>query len=853
MSGSPPERSLAGEALEAAPAALALAALGALLRFFQLGEPELWLDEINMLAAASAQDYSVVSWTHHAHVIPAGWMLGLFGDNAVGLRILGALQSTLAVAAMVIAVRWVADRRTALAAGTLVAINPYLVGYAQDGNYYSGMFLYAVLQWCALAAFLRGAVLPGAAAFTLVSYAAHFNQPFGSINTAGLLLAATIQIFANPAVRARFAAVFLRARVLVPAAIFLAVMVFLSHRAIRTDLYYKFTGIIEVQGDGLTNISLSPGFFFGILADWSFGIFRRLPVGDWLALIPTGFACAGVGLLLADEKAPPERRSLAWLALSLPIFSFVFIFNLPLERTFYNRYLAYMLPYFLLGAAVAAAWAAERLERRLGRLALPATLAPVAALQLPFLLSYFAADLRNFDRLVPLLAEKYRQGEPVFVVDQMDRTRVERKLPAAGLPAFGGPNVVAPVYRMDLAPAIESAFLHTLAGAEPFWVVNSWQQLPLPEFYARFDEWLETVYAGVSAQGRYQDARLQRWTADKSVPLPYAANGALPPAEPWPFTIEPHRMASFPDHTRMRVDDGAIFRERDGALEYLVTIPEGVGGISIAGALEWLGSDAPDPAQRLFAELSVDGRHSQLAELSTAEGSAKTYAFPLRIEPGTHRLRIGVYAPRDGKEELSRWKMGSVSVGPAAPTGKPAAPRLVEFPPERIEWHLTATPEAKNPGWVALEKGMEIRMLADAAGPTGAPVVEVQVPADRAARLTLLSPPVPVGDAEYLLAAANLRVEGVPLHEATLCHVFFGADRKPIPAPLYSTEPMATGSMFPGHWRRIVDLAPVPAGAASVCVGVAVLPRKVAGTPREGRILVEQFEAPRPAASPTPP
>ncbi len=81
---------------------------------------------------------------------PAGYLLmaastAVLGANELGLRAASAACGLLAVAALMLLRRDVLDTRTALLAGLLAALSPWLVYHAQEARFYAAQLLFATL------------------------------------------------------------------------------------------------------------------------------------------------------------------------------------------------------------------------------------------------------------------------------------------------------------------------------------------------------------------------------------------------------------------------------------------------------------------------------------------------------------------------------------------------------------------------------------------------------------------------------------------------------------------------------------------------------------------------------------
>ena len=181
--------------------ALLLAAL--FLRFYQIGEPEVWLDELALRADAFAGTNKVVSRAHNAHLVPVGTLLRTFGNTPTVLRTWGAILCALGAVLCCVLGTWVRGPRVGVAFGIIAVVNPYLVLYSQDGNYYGGMFFYSVVQLCGLAALLRGGVKGGFLLMALAGVVSFYNHPMSICLTAMVLFGGLLVTMSDAQLRAR--------------------------------------------------------------------------------------------------------------------------------------------------------------------------------------------------------------------------------------------------------------------------------------------------------------------------------------------------------------------------------------------------------------------------------------------------------------------------------------------------------------------------------------------------------------------------------------------------------------------------------------------------------------------------
>jgi len=115
--------------------------LAAGLRFYQLGAQSLWYDEGNsaaMVGRGIAQIVAAASGDIHPpfyYLLLAGWG-ALASKSELSLRLLSALFGVIAVAMMFALGKKLFDRRVAVIAAALVALNPFQVYYGQEARMY---------------------------------------------------------------------------------------------------------------------------------------------------------------------------------------------------------------------------------------------------------------------------------------------------------------------------------------------------------------------------------------------------------------------------------------------------------------------------------------------------------------------------------------------------------------------------------------------------------------------------------------------------------------------------------------------------------------------------------------------
>lgn len=134
-------------------ALLAILALAAFLRFNDLGEESLWVDELYSLSFVSAEDAAeVASLTYAEDYHPPGYHLVLYswrilaGESEAALRFPSAIAGVLSVLAIYLLGRRLYSEREGLAAALFMAVLRYPVFYSQEARSYSLVILFSTLS-----------------------------------------------------------------------------------------------------------------------------------------------------------------------------------------------------------------------------------------------------------------------------------------------------------------------------------------------------------------------------------------------------------------------------------------------------------------------------------------------------------------------------------------------------------------------------------------------------------------------------------------------------------------------------------------------------------------------------------
>jgi len=144
---------------------LGLLALAAALRFYDLAGESLWYDEAYSVWSSSMDILSPrVLWAWRIEFPLYYWLLHvwmrLFGDGEVAVRSLSAVAGALTVLPMVGLGRRLFDERVGWAAGLLLAVSPYHIGYSQEARMYGCAVLLALVSTYAFWRMVQGARWP---------------------------------------------------------------------------------------------------------------------------------------------------------------------------------------------------------------------------------------------------------------------------------------------------------------------------------------------------------------------------------------------------------------------------------------------------------------------------------------------------------------------------------------------------------------------------------------------------------------------------------------------------------------------------------------------------------------------
>jgi uncharacterized membrane protein len=140
-------------------AAGSIFALAVFLRFYRLGDKQLWLDELLQVIHSSPQRFRelLLAITEDRGATPLDYLVqhvfvNVLGHSEFGVRFHAALFGALSIPVLYLLTRDLLDRQTAYLASLLYAVYPLHHHYSQEGRPYS---LFTLLTLCSYFAFLK--------------------------------------------------------------------------------------------------------------------------------------------------------------------------------------------------------------------------------------------------------------------------------------------------------------------------------------------------------------------------------------------------------------------------------------------------------------------------------------------------------------------------------------------------------------------------------------------------------------------------------------------------------------------------------------------------------------------------
>lgn len=520
------------------------------LRFFQLSQPSLWMDEIVIYREAFAGQYQSVSYSAHAsHLAPVSFLMQTFGQTPFWLRAWGCFLGAMAPAVLFLVLLLGGGVRLALAGGVLAALSPYLVYYSQDGNYYGGMTFYTCVQMLCVVLFFRGLPVLSLLGLMVVSFISLRNHPFGIVPGAlcGLVMVGGALVL--PGARRDMVAFHpggWRRRPLVPIALgAAAASVYLVPRGF-TAMSRLLGRMFDSEAGHLNNVSFTFAFFRDHLAAFgvSYSRFDNLERSLWW--IPALLAVVGLagGIHQAIRRRDERRMALLALCVLVPVVAFTLLFTIREERNYYLRYLTFLVPALIALKAFAACSIAGMVERRCpgraGWFAFAGVLAIPALVYLGFTVRYHSIDFSNYETGLEFLSGEFSEGDRLitptrndllsatFFLQRQDLPRTSPALSWTRQARF--PDIYAGAFPVMMNGEEASWIVSAEGGShlpdltysteDDLWIYAAWGGALAPRYAGFIHHAMPPVYHGFSNQSKLLDLKIHRWDYGHRVVYP---------------------------------------------------------------------------------------------------------------------------------------------------------------------------------------------------------------------------------------------------------------------------------------------------------------------------------------------
>ncbi len=880
-------RSLAAEARPLLPFLGILTLLAAATRLYGLGDAGLWMDEISMLGEAATGTYRSVSYeAHFIHLEMVERMIALFGENEYGMRMWSTLLGTATIPVIALWGLWSAGPRVAIALGVLALVSPWMVMYAQDGNYYAGMTFYTMLGLLGYTLLFRGAPHIGFVLALLAAWLNRGNHPMSAIFSAVMLggMVTGLLVFRDlrRLVLSSRPSSFL-GRPALPLLAVLAIVVLPSVPDRARALGEFLENAITPGQTALTNVEFGFPLFARHFTAFTVNFFRMGTVDYVLAML--FLTLTGCGILWLVKTARAEKSlsaaGVAGLAIVLPLFSYALLFSLNYNRTFYIRYFSFLQPLLLVCVAGGVVFLAGWIARGTPTIRLLAmVLAVPVAVNAVYTGRFLLTPKANYREAADLLEERF-DGGAIVGTNRLERIESGYFLETHDLP--DRPPGYAVFSHPDEADLFTGALPAAFSTEESLWLLSSWRYVDQRRLYEAAIPGLDLVYRGVSRWDPENDALLLHWDYGDRFVYPNAAArfelgpsdavlrwgrgtwrgtpGALVealnaegetaaarllPGASGPALLIPELpdtvvytfrdFINLPEHTRYQVGklDGREYlrNERDGSYDFLLYQDDRPRFLRLHLPLR----DEADPLLEKNAQqippgldlaLSVDGRHVGLWRVPPGPQAWTTLEIPLDLEPGNHRLTIHGTVPRLPYTPYFPWGFGGLEWTAGEPENP--QPSLEEsgevvFSPGWKDVPRTILPTgAPAPGWTIATK-FETRIDNEITAPAGDPPLRIDIPSGSRDNAQVVAPPMPVIPGTLVTYSFYVRYEGLHQHEITPLALFLDSRGTRLGLSTYANGPNIRGQTFGKGWVRRQVVVPVPRTAAFLAGGVIVLP-----------------------------
>lgn len=861
-----------------------LTVLALLTRFYRLGVPDMWMDEIVIFREAFSGEFKTVSYAaHSAHLKPVGIMMHLLGQTPFGLRFWGALLGALAVPVIAASSGLFIERRAAMVAGALALLNPYLLFYAQDGNYYGGMTFYTSLQLLGAAMALLGAWYSGLLITLIAGFVSYKNHPIGILPGGFIPGLLALFVLIVPKFRKSlisFSPLDWERKPALPLALMgVGIVIFFFWSKI-IGTFKTASGMLSLGETTLTNVAFTWTFFRADLTGFFDTNFRSernyfvLPFATMLVLI------LAVVLLIADknESRPrPGRVFLGTLCVALPIVAYTILFSIQANRNFNLRYFTFLVPVFLAGmGGIVLRW------KQLHFLTIL-----VCLLWTYRVGQYYRSDLNNFENALPLLKSEYA-NTPKISVTRNDSVGTQFYLNQGGLAST--PPVYTYFNQPVYADLFGSSFPFFMNGASDTLIMSSWREVQEPILQAFLREGLRRVYTGTSKLGEDQDLLIShigpdnriiypnleatitipakttvrvafagagRWEAAPGWNLAEATPGVMsvmkennadkpltvsftPKGIPDKLVLDRRFVASFPEHTKIFATESpsGLRNERDGTYDFFVFQPEGP---RRQLAINLQSRDANDPLlvrngravpPDLWISVAVDGSHQGIWHLLGGPPRDERIVLPFELPEGNHRVSVTGFSPRLDYTPYFPWVFYSIEWNASRETPTPSVAGI-SLTGQWKEIPKVATTDGKlSPQWV-VQGPVAAAPDASVTGPAGDISLKFDFPSGAQTPLRVFAPPFAVESGSLLGWSFYLKLSAMEETDLTPVVAYFDAQQRQMGGLTFCNGPNSRGTTYGKGWIRRELWQPVPPGATYAAVGFVTNPvapqRTVAG------------------------
>lgn len=884
-----------------APWFFGLTALAFLFRFFQLTEPDLWMDEIIILKEAYTGEFQTIAGkAHSVHLGPVGFFMHLFGQNAFGLRFWGAFLSALALPLFMTWGAITGGRRFAIATGLLALTNCFLQMYAQDGNYYGGMFFYTVIQLIGYTVFFRGGAVSGLFLTVVATLLSFKNHPMGVIPGGVMLGLMSGCGVLMPSLREKLLCLSPKKWIEKPALplVILAIIGAIPFTSKAMTLIARHLPSLALPGQtGLLNVEGSFSFFWSHFSGLTTTFFRTGGNATPLALIFLLYTLGGIvfSLLLYKKNKQPEVLGFLLLAITLPIAAYLFLFSIKIQRFFYLRYFTFLIPILIGLVSACIAFSAELFEKPnftqkiKSMLLFRGLLFPPVLISLGFTSIYFLSDLSNYSSGVQTIPS----DKPIIATSSNDPVEGIFHLNNADIKTTS-PNYtcVNRLYDLDL---YSWSFPAMMMGTETT-IMSGWRYTEAPAYYSMLELGLKKDFKGTSRWGAKHDLWIATWDYQEKVVFPYTAASFKTPNKNEPFPVlftgagtweafperalfstelpkreiltnkketltfipklpnsiyyPPTNMISFPLHNYLSLTNDSELRiERDDTFDFILYQPEETPRTM---KLRLFSRDTTDPILKknsqpipdgMMVSINVDGIHQGFWDVPDNQDGEIILPLDLELSPGNHRVSITGCQPRLSYTPYFPWKFGGFYWDNECHEEKVSSleksGQLMVSP----GWNKAPSTDSLDQ-WLK-QSPWKIRVDESIKGPAGDAAIALVLPADVAGYAMLLTPPMPVESNTLALCSYYVKLQGIDSHELLSCYLLIGKDGNPIGSIRPGNGPNLRGTTYGKGWQRREIAIPISSDEISaVCFGVMTSPRKSKWQSSGGTAWVASFSSP---------